>query len=467
MSFPSLNRRRFLGAVALSGAALELGHRGAALAWPAQTAGGSDVSFGAEAARLTAANMAQFWNENSQMFRAPVLSAETVPSDATHDRGYTLWASLLGLHSLVEGEKTLPGCYAAQIAAVYDGLEQYYNPQLGAYTAWVRFPGNADAYYDDNSWAVTILTEAALATRQSAPAQSKRYLERAQTVMARYVVGGWDATGKPGGTRWGSDPAKPNTSDRGTSATAGSALAALMLARAGVKTQFYGDWGLQLLSWIFTRLRDADGLIMDALIEPNWEARRVKWTYNTGVPMRAYVEHFRLTKNPRSLEMATQLARAALDVNGALFDSAVHDAAKRHLWDGTYFVHYLLDGLLHVAQSSSDARLVKAASAQAQRSANYAFGYLRDPADNFYWRNWRLYAIGAQQHETWQKWTGQTIAPAYDASERSQEPRFASRAVAERPLVKTLLANAGAARMFWLAARFPRASPTLLPIARQ
>lgn len=457
-----LNRREFLSALAMSGAALGAGKYLDGIALAAAPTSQTKPPFAGEAQRLTAACMKQFWDSNSRMFRAPILSAETVASDATHDRGYTLWASLLGLHALVEGEKSYPGQYAAQIAQVFDGLEQYYSPQIHAYTAWVQFPGNVDAYYDDNSWVVTILTEASLACRDSAPQRSKEYLERAKTVMAEYVVKGFDTSGKPGGVRWGSDPNKPNTSDRGTSATAGSALAALVLARAGVNTKFYTTWGHELLTWLTTKLLDKDGLIMDALVPPNWEPRGVKWTYNTGVPIRAYVEHYRLTKKPGSLAMATKLAKAALNRNGGLFDGKVQDPEKRYYWDGSYFVHYLIDGLLHLAQETPDAHLAAKATAEAQRSARYAYATLKDPFDGFYWRNWRLYTIGVPQHGVWERWTEQKIAPAYDSTERSQEAKYASLAVGDRPLAKTLLANAGMARMFWLASRFPAPKPTVV-----
>ncbi len=452
MSNEPLNRREFLSALAASGVALGLGRlcMGATPRARFVPEAIAEASFDAEGARLTQYCVGYFWDKTSRMFRAQVLSAETVASDALHDRGYTLWPSLVALHALVEGEKSSSGSYASQIAMVYDGLEQYYSEELHAYSSWVHFAGNVDAYYDDNSWAVIVLVEASLACQNADPGRSAQYLARARSVMAEYVVKGYDTTGNPGGTRWGTDATKPNTSDRGTSSTAGSALAALMLARAGVETEFYTKWGYDLLEWLTNRLLDADGLVMDALAPPDWKPRRVKWTYNTGVPMRAYVEHYRLTRSPQSLAMATKLARAALNPAGELFDQKVHDGSKRPFWDGTYFVHYLVDGLLQVAQVSPDKKLVAAATSAAKRTARYAYTFLRDPADGLYWRNMRLYTIGAAQHELWQKWTGQTIAPEYDASERSQEVSFQSLPVQERPLVKTLLANAGVARLFWL-----------------
>ncbi len=448
-NFQKLTRRDLLGYAA--GLALGLGGRAAA-APPVRS-----YLYAAEAARLTQANMARFWDSRSKMFRAPVLSAETVPSDALHDRGYTVWPSLIALHTLVEGEKHSPGQYAPRIAEVYAGLEQYYSPDLTAYTAWVHFPGNRDAYYDDNSWAVIVLTEAASACRRSDPAQADSYLSRAKAVMAGFVVKGKDEAGAPGGVRWGSDPDKPNTGDRGTSSTAGSALAALLLAQAGVDKAFYTAWGLGLLSWLDRHLLDTDGLIMDALVPPDWKPRRIKWTYNTGVPMRAYAEHYRLTGSPDSVAKASALAQAALRQTDALFDRSVHEVTKRFYWDSIYFVQYLADGLLQVAGVTHDPALAAKISRTVARNTDYAYFYLRDPADGFYWRNYRLYAIGPTQHKIWEQWTGQTIAPAYDASERSQEPKYRALAAEDRPLVKTLLANAAAARLFWLASRLPAA----------
>jgi predicted alpha-1,6-mannanase (GH76 family) len=477
MSESFLNRREFLGALAASGLAMgKLAASGAALGLgirsdgagssphgraavtphdrarhPADVAHGQASWYTREAARLTDACMSRFWDGGSRMFRAPVLSAETVPSDALHDRGYTLWPSLIALHALVEGEKRSPGAYAQRIADVCDGLEQYFSHDLSAYTSWIRFPGNIDAYYDDNAWVVIVMVEASQALRKTHPTRAASCLDTARTVMANFVVKGYDDTGRPGGMRWGYDPAKPNTSDRGTSSTAGAALAALVLARAGVDARFYTEWGHKLLTWLTTRLLDKDGLVMDALAGADWKPRAIKWTYNTGVPMRAYVEHYRLTKSAESLSMAVRMARAAIDRGGALFDQTVHDPAKRFYWDETYFVHYLVDGLIQVAKETSDAKLASALADAALRSADYAYAYLRDPVDGLYWRNWRLYTIGDEQLDVWQQRTGQTIHAAFDPSERSQEQRFQALAVKDRPLVKTLLANAGAARLFWLA----------------
>jgi hypothetical protein len=203
-----LSRRKFLRSLAVSGVALGLRKNceGAALRVAPLPALEAETSFQAEGARLTQSCFDFFWDGRSRMFRAPVLSAETVASDELHDRGYTFWPSLLALHALIEGERANSGLYASHIGMVYDGLEQYYSDDLHAYTSWVHFPGNIDAYYDDNSWAVIVLVEAYMACLQSDPNRAALYLKRAKTVMADFVVKGYDTTEKPGECAGGLTP---------------------------------------------------------------------------------------------------------------------------------------------------------------------------------------------------------------------------------------------------------------------
>lgn len=163
--------------------------------------------YGAEADRLTQAMQRTFWDGRAAQYRAPVRSAESVDSDARHNNGYVVWPSLLGFFALVEGEKTMRGKYAAQMREVFTGLEGYFDPAGHAYNAWLHFPGNNDKYYDDNAWLVEALVEAYEATKDN------RYRDRAVEVTERFLAGGWDDSGKPGGMRWGTDPKVSGTGD--------------------------------------------------------------------------------------------------------------------------------------------------------------------------------------------------------------------------------------------------------------
>ncbi len=443
-----MDRRQFLLSLALLGTPLtkprnrrRAGTQNVAL--PPLTLSPPPGSYTGEAQRLTALIFGRFWDANVGMFRAPVRSAETVDSDPPHQNGYTFWPSLLAFHTLVEGEKIRRGRYKARMAQVYRGLEQYYDPQKHAYNAWRHFPGNNDTYYDDNAWGVTTLVAAYEATGDAA------YRDRAQQVMEGFVSGGWDPTDTPGGVRWGTDPTKPHTADKTASATAGAALAALGLARLGIHRASNIAWAQSALTWLQRHLQDKDGLIRDGLQAPTWTVMPTKWTYNTGVPIRAYVEHYRLTHDPASLEAAKRLARAATDRNKALYDQLVRDPERRFFYDSSFFVHYLADGLLALYRVTQDAALLD----EVKRNANYAYAYLRDPTDGLYFRNFRLWRIGEAQYQAWRRLTGQEHRREPDAAERSQADKDTRLPVSARPLVKTLLANAGCARLFWLLAQ--------------
>jgi hypothetical protein len=134
-------------------------------------------------------------------------------------------------------------------------LRGYYDAPAHAYNAWVTFPGNNDKYYDDNSLAVVVLVDCYNTTLYM------KYLERAWQIMADFVFGGWDSLGNPGGITWGTDPSKPNTSDKTVSATAFAALEAFRLAqyypdRPWFKRNFMVQWGYNALDWVWSKVRD-------------------------------------------------------------------------------------------------------------------------------------------------------------------------------------------------------------------
>jgi len=426
-----VTRRQFIGSVALAGAA-------GGAAW-ADIPGG----YAAEAQRLTDLVQQTFWDPVARQYRAPVRSAESVDSDPVHDNGYVLWPSVEALHALAEGAAAMPRRYAPVIREVVGGLEQYFDPEKHAYNAWLRFPGNNDKYYDDNALMAISLAEAHRHTGV------RGYRDRATEVMEGFLKGGWDASGSPGGMRWGTDPGNPATADRAACSTSMTALAALRLAKLGVEERANLAFAQELLAWLLENLQDADGLIMDALEPPDWRVRRVKWTYNTGVALRAHVELYRLTGDAAPLEEAIRLAAAAVRREGALYDGLVQNPEHRYWYDSGFFVPYLVDGLMGLHETTGEPAL----RGEAERHADYAYDLLRDRTDGLYWRNWRLWRIGEEQLAVWEALTGQTHRLEPDDSERSKAAEFTNMPLEQRPLVKTLLANAGTARMFWMMGR--------------
>lgn len=206
------------------------------------------------------------------------------------------------------------------------------------------------------------------------------------------------------------------------------------------------QWGYSALDWVWCKIRDPqDNLVRDGLRlgDGVWTIMSTKWTYNTGIPIRAYVEHYRLTGDQTSLSRAKTLADAAVNRNlKPLFDGLVTDPNRNFWYDSTFFVQHLLaDGLLELLRVTKDDRYWH----EIRRQANYLFWYIRD-SDGMYFRNTRLWKIDHDHYGLWQYLTGQTAG--WVDNDRERDPSEMAAADSTRT-VKTLLANASVARTYW------------------
>jgi len=395
------------------------------------------VRFSAEAKRLTNLTVSVFYDPSRNIWRPPVESSEAVGM-----QGYTFWPSLLGWQTVIEAAKVDPKNWKPRVGKYYDALEQYFDRSGHAYCAWTYFVGNDDKFYDDNTWAAIACMEAFEVTGE------QRYRTRAIDIFEGYVKGGWDGSGKPGGMRWGTKAGLEDRHDRTVSATAAGALAALLIGKTHDKAA-YQAWAKRALDWIHERLSSTHGLIYDGFKAPGFERMNTIWTYNTGVPIRAAVEYSRQTGDRTYLDWAIKMGKACIDRSlSPMFDGAVSDPKHRYWYDSTFFVQYLVDGMRELSVATGDERYV----AEARREADYCSANLRDK-DGLYWRNMRLWTIDRDRFDLFKKLTGQTgPAMALDSSERAMDKASMQMPLAERPMAKTLLGNAGTARMFWLLA---------------
>jgi hypothetical protein len=127
-------------------------------------------------------------------------------------------------------------------------------------------------------------------------------------------------------------------------------------------------------------------------------------------------------------------------------------------------VSYLVSGLKVLSESTKDSKYID----EARRNADYAFEYTRDDGSSrgdgtcsdarggsncLYWRNCRLWRINQATDTAFTHMSDGQIFPLQaDDSERSRSAAALKLPVEKRPMTKTLLANAGAARTFWLLA---------------
>ena len=152
-----------------------------------------------------------------------------------------------------------------------------------------------DRYYDDNAWVALALVEAYEATRQV------RFLDQA-ILVHRFVASGEDNL-LAGGIHW-----REARDSKNTCANGNAALTALKLF-AATRDASYLDQANRWLSWL-DRLVDVDGLYFDHL-RLDGSVERTKWSYNSALPLRAYLLRYRLFGRRADLDRAVRIARAA------------------------------------------------------------------------------------------------------------------------------------------------------------
>lgn len=384
-----------------------------------------------EADRLSKAVISTFYDPKVKIWKTPLASAETVGN-----QGYTFWPSLLAWQVVIEAAKVNPKKWKGQVGRYYDVLEQYYSKKDHGYCAWKYFPGNDDLFYDDNTWAAVACMEAFQVTGE------QRYRRRAIEIFDKFVKGGWDA--KNGGLKWGTKAGIEDRQDRTVSATAAGALAALLIAETRSPAADR-EWAKKFLDWIKNKLSHDNGLIQDGF-KQDGQIMTTIWTYNTGVPVRAAVEYVKQTGDKDVRAWAVKMGDAAINRSlSPLYDGAVQDHSKRFWYDGSYFVHYLVDGMRSLSKFTGNDKYL----AESRRHADFMMSYMKDK-DGLYWRNMRLWQISRERTVAFQKLTGSSQGFAPDSSERLMTEAELAKPVEQRKLNKTLLANAGAARMFWL-----------------
>jgi hypothetical protein len=183
-------------------------------------------------------------------------------------------------------------------------------------------PKPVDRYYDDNAWMVMALVDTYEILGD------KKYLDWADQSLA-YVLSGWDEK-LGGGIYWReSDKASKNTCSNAPSAAACLAVAQYR------RTKELVGWAQKIMVWNQKHLQDpSDALYWDSLNLAG-KVDKTKWTYNTGLPIRAWAglgKHMSVDQENLSKTIDSSIKR--------WFDAKT-GAAK----DGGKFAHLLFEGL--------------------------------------------------------------------------------------------------------------------------
>ena len=209
------------------------------------------------------------------------------------------WTNCVLILALAYAVKVNPEMYKEQLERLIDNTDQYWSYSDGKWGYdCVANPGLTNRFYDDNAWMSLAMTDAYISTGNTSYLErSKDAYEFARTGEDETFGGGiwWKETNYEG------DPPKC----KAVSATSGAALAAVKLYKITGEEKYLSD-AKRFLDWIYD-LRDENGLILNDVSDSG--INKTMYTYNTAVPMHAYVMLYEVTGDIEYLEKAEKFAQ--------------------------------------------------------------------------------------------------------------------------------------------------------------
>ena len=261
--------------------------------------------------------------------------------------------------------------------------------------------------------------------------------------------------------RWGFKPDGPRHQNmRAAISASTAAVAAMHLADLGYNAEQNLARAATYLQWIERHCIDDQGLAMDGLKRRRsgrWALERKRWTYNTGLVVLANAMLYQRTGKDWLLRRVRRSADAAIDRSGQMYDELVTDPHRNYFADTSYFASHLIEALMKASRVLSDPKYRD----EAERNAACLYSYIRSPSNGLYFRNMRLWRLDRAHYQQFQS----VWSDGYDkeelrfdpaADERSRESTELTQAVADRTIVRTLLASAAVARAFWSLADEPQ-----------
>ena len=248
--------------------------------------------------------------------------------------------------------------YLPRLTRYVAGLKVYWisHDGVGGFNA-LPSPSPPDRYYDDNAWMVLALLDGYEATRDAD-------LLRLARETHRFVLSGEDAR-VGGGIYWRENERK----SKNTCVNAPAIVSGLRLYEF-TKRPEYLDHARRLYEWTNALLQDSDGLYWDN-VDLDGRVEKTKWSYNSGLMIRANTLLHRVTRRSISLDEAERIARAA--------EARWLDAATGGLRDGGRFAHLLCDGFLALHTEDRDPRWRRLV----ERAVHFVHDEVRDPNGHY------------------------------------------------------------------------------------
>lgn len=347
-----------------------------------------------ESGTLAEETFQYFYCKEKRQFQGKVEHESTLGKE--NDFAYVLWPVSIMLHAAAD---CLSPARINQVASVQ---QEYWNKDYHAFCAWKMFLGNKDIYYDDNAHVVQALVSSYEVTRQL------EFLLQAKDVLECFIMPFVEK--ESGGIAWHlSDKtirAACSVGPAAISALRIRALPSTHVIETHDKAESYLRFATILLTWLQVNLQDPkDKLIWDQLKikeDGSKEIERMKWSYNSGFAIHGFTLLYEATNDRRYLSTAIEIAEAAMDPEGALFDHCNPNISQRMLSDGSFFLHHLVDGYLALSKHAHTERLRN----EIVRIAKWGKEFMRDREDSLYYRGSRPYTISTKHaHQFYSKFS--------------------------------------------------------------
>lgn len=372
------------------------------------------------------------------------------PCDGCYDdKGtFCVWPVAVFAQAVVDGARIYPKELKPLIPKAFEAFKPYETREYPSVcTASKYFDGNKDIYFDDNAQIASAYITAYEVTGE------KTYLDKGRNIV-RFLMTGYDSTGEPGGVRWHVGKTGSNSCT-----TSESACAALRLAKyVPNEASYYIDFARDCVKWVLHRLQDPeDWLIRDGVEYHDGQGFSVndmKWTYNQGTTISALAGLYGITHDQWYLKEAEKIIRAVCDPNTTIFDRDTQPEF-RYYRDNVYFYQLLAEGFadfLLFCGDDTDPKYAQLAAEQAKRNLVYIHQYLRDPKDGLYFQTFEIFRITPELAQQFDSLTGENRKFEPSEGERAKG-KYEKEPVEKRPLIKTLLGQGGAARVFFQSAR--------------
>jgi hypothetical protein len=327
-----------------------------------------------EGYNVTRALWLKFYNPHKGTFVAPVKC-----SGCYNDEKFVVWAVSVAAQAVVDGARLYPELLPLVDPAIAT-FQKYKNHLLKGYLAAENGGSDKDIYYDDDAQVALAMLTAYEVTG------NKKHLDQGRELV-RFLMGGWndDPNAKTkGGCKWHVTNAYLNSCT-----TAETAKACLQVAQCVPdEAKVYVEFAQKCLEWLIRVLQDpGDKLIRDGVQLTLDKINDMKWLYNTGTTLLVALHLFHVTGDAKYRDIATDLAKTAINRNLFIYDRDYPDLNLRYWNNSLYFVQLLFEGLadydLYVGDAAPDGLRQDIAKELARHMVMF-YEYMRDPQDGLY-----------------------------------------------------------------------------------